>query len=335
MPAVTVLIPTFERCELLKETLQSVLAQDFQDFRIVVIDNASTDNTPAVVRQFNNPKIVYQRHSSNVGLAANFMQAVHFVETPFFCWLGDDDLHLPGFLKESLAFFKKNPQVDFLWSRFAWFEVRAGERSLMPMHARVYPEGSVLHAADVLKAYLLGSNRGIRITSQVIRTDWYRSKQFVWGDSPQFDVLLRLEMLRQAAQVGHIPEVLHWARHHERRFTHQQKTSLSDLWRLDTQSRIRDFVFKERAYLTARQIGIMGPLRAILKTSAKRAVYASDWRLLPFALRLCLTVGLDLFWELAAGVLAVCVSPLPLLQGLFKKIKTVKRRLFDSKGNRS
>ena len=52
MPKVSVVIPTYNRAHLLPECLESVLAQSFRDFEVIVIDDGSTDNTPEVVSAF-------------------------------------------------------------------------------------------------------------------------------------------------------------------------------------------------------------------------------------------------------------------------------------------
>ena len=59
IPKVSVVIPTYNRGHLVSQALHSVLAQTYQDFEIIVVDDASTDNTEKVVKCFNNEKIKY------------------------------------------------------------------------------------------------------------------------------------------------------------------------------------------------------------------------------------------------------------------------------------
>lgn len=60
-PKVTVAIPTYNRSRLLKEAMASVLAQDYLDFRVMVVDNASSDDTEQVVRSFADSRVTYSR----------------------------------------------------------------------------------------------------------------------------------------------------------------------------------------------------------------------------------------------------------------------------------
>ena len=70
MPRVSVIIPTHRRPVLLKAAVQSVLDQTFQDFEIVVVDDASGDNTKEVVEAFADPRIRYLAHDSNWKVAS-------------------------------------------------------------------------------------------------------------------------------------------------------------------------------------------------------------------------------------------------------------------------
>ena len=72
MPKVSVIIPTYNRAEFLNSAITSVLNQTFQDFEIIIVDDASTDNTSEVVNIFNN-KIRYICHEVNKGLKARLL----------------------------------------------------------------------------------------------------------------------------------------------------------------------------------------------------------------------------------------------------------------------
>lgn len=112
---ITVLIPTFNRAEKLKRAIESVLNQSYQDFKIVISDNASGDDTKNVVNSLlkSDPRIEYFKQSINIGMNPNFNFLVSKVDTPLFCLLTDDDYYLPNFLEDSISIFKKYPQIMF------------------------------------------------------------------------------------------------------------------------------------------------------------------------------------------------------------------------------
>jgi glycosyltransferase involved in cell wall biosynthesis len=117
-PRVTVALPTYNRAELLSEALDSVLAQTFTDFVVVVSDNASTDETLDVVTRYGDPRIVYRRHDRNLGWIANFNSALSGAETDYGIFLSDDDLLRPGLLARAVEVLDTRPDVGIFHSAF-------------------------------------------------------------------------------------------------------------------------------------------------------------------------------------------------------------------------
>lgn len=99
VPKVTVVVLTYNRSNLLKICLESVLNQDYDDFRVIVSDNASTDATKSVIRSMANPKIRYVRHPYNIGQHRNWNFAIETNTSPYLCIFHDDDVMKPGFIR--------------------------------------------------------------------------------------------------------------------------------------------------------------------------------------------------------------------------------------------
>lgn len=112
-PAITAIIPTFRRPAQLKRAINSVLNQTFKNFRVCIYDNASGDETANVVRCFaeRDQRVEYIRRATNIGLFGNFVEAAGRVQTPFFCFLPDDDVVLPHFFETALSGFNKYPEA--------------------------------------------------------------------------------------------------------------------------------------------------------------------------------------------------------------------------------
>ena len=99
---VTVGIPTFNRARYLRESMASVLAQSYPDFRLLVCDNASTDATEETVRSFDDPRIDYVRSDENIGMIANFNRVIERAATELVVLLPDDDLLYPDHLRRTV-----------------------------------------------------------------------------------------------------------------------------------------------------------------------------------------------------------------------------------------
>ncbi|HEY1977504.1 MAG TPA: glycosyltransferase family A protein [Candidatus Baltobacteraceae bacterium] len=114
-PAVTTVIATYNRAALVTRAIRSVQAQSYENVVIAVYDNASTDETQAVVETLarDDRRIRYHRRASNVGAANNFLFALRDVATPFFHMLSDDDVIFPDFISEAVSWLERFPDARF------------------------------------------------------------------------------------------------------------------------------------------------------------------------------------------------------------------------------
>lgn len=99
MALISVIIPTYNRAAYLKTAIESVLAQDFQDFEIVITDNASTDHTEEVVAAFKDHRIRYIKNHENLGVVPNHNLAIKNSRGEFIHFFSDDDIMHPANLR--------------------------------------------------------------------------------------------------------------------------------------------------------------------------------------------------------------------------------------------
>lgn len=109
----TVVIPTYNRAAYLRVAIQSVLDQTYQDFEILVSDNASSDNTADVVASFGDARIRYHRHARNIGPTPNWRFVMTQPQTEYIAPLADDDYYLPAHLETGLQAIKQYPQAAY------------------------------------------------------------------------------------------------------------------------------------------------------------------------------------------------------------------------------
>jgi hypothetical protein len=118
-PRVTITVPTWNRADLLPETLHSLLNQSVQDIEVYVADNGSTDNTAEVVAAIDDPRLHYRRHEENIGLARNETFCLGLGTAPYLSLLHDDDLLLPASLERRIAVLDRHPGVGLVHSAFS------------------------------------------------------------------------------------------------------------------------------------------------------------------------------------------------------------------------
>ncbi len=106
-PLVSLCIPVFNGENYLEECIRSLIAQPRGDIEILISDNASTDATEEICREFSSSdrRIVYLRQSENMGAAWNFNECFRRSRGEFFSWTGHDDIRPPDFVDVSLAAF--------------------------------------------------------------------------------------------------------------------------------------------------------------------------------------------------------------------------------------
>src|SRR5215813_12567365 len=114
-PAVSVVIPTFNRAHLLPEVLDSVLAQrECPSFEVVVVDDASTDGTAAVLAGC--PGVRRVCHARNRGVAHARHTGVEHARGALLAFHDSDDLMLPGRLGSLARFLEEHPGVDAVYA---------------------------------------------------------------------------------------------------------------------------------------------------------------------------------------------------------------------------
>lgn len=102
MTTVSVVIPTYNRAELLSRTITSVLDQSFQDFEVIVVDDGSIDETEAIVSEYTDDRIIYLPHEVNKGPSAARNTGVKAAEGELIAFLDSDDELKPTFLERSI-----------------------------------------------------------------------------------------------------------------------------------------------------------------------------------------------------------------------------------------
>jgi glycosyltransferase involved in cell wall biosynthesis len=109
MPAVSIVIPAYNHAKFLKGTIESALAQTWRDYEIVVVDDGSKDDTPAVAAQFG--EAIHYVRQANQGMAATRNTALRHATGAIISFLDDDDLWLPNYLATVVPYFQADASL--------------------------------------------------------------------------------------------------------------------------------------------------------------------------------------------------------------------------------
>jgi glycosyltransferase involved in cell wall biosynthesis len=177
MPSVDVAVPCYQYGRYLEDCVTSILRQGIQDLRVLVIDNASTDNTREIAERLSkqDPRVEVVSHATNLGHHASFNEGIDWARADYFMLLGADDCLAPGALLRAM--------------------------SLM----ETYPSVHLTHGAESRMAF----DQGVPNIAQPINTDW----QLIKGHdlieklcrSGRCHIMVHTVIVRTAAQksIGH------------------------------------------------------------------------------------------------------------------------------------
>ena len=114
VPRLTVGLPTYNREGYLAGALDSILAQTFTDFELIISDNASTDGTEQIAREYarRDPRIRYVRHPRNRGSAFNHTYVIKQARGEYFKWAADDDLYAPDLFERCVQALDAHPEIS-------------------------------------------------------------------------------------------------------------------------------------------------------------------------------------------------------------------------------
>ena len=113
-PLFTVVIPTYNQADYLKEAVDSILAQSFTEFEIVVVNNHSTDNTREVIDSFNDPRITAIDFSNEGVIGAGRNVGIQAANGDYVCFLDSDDTWYPEKLAEVSQVIKEDPEIGLV-----------------------------------------------------------------------------------------------------------------------------------------------------------------------------------------------------------------------------
>lgn len=170
MPTVSVVIATYNRPKMLKSAMDSVLAQDFTDFELIVVDDGSSQDTSDVVKSYADLRVIYLRQTQsgrsvarNAGLKAS--------KGRYIALLDDDDLYLPHKLRFQVHYLDSHPDIDAV----------AGSATLLyelqhrgPEFYRAAPRETVLSARSCLYSCpVIPTTVMLRATGLELLDEWF------------------------------------------------------------------------------------------------------------------------------------------------------------------
>jgi glycosyltransferase involved in cell wall biosynthesis len=128
-PRVSVGLPVFNGERYLAGTIEAILAQTYHDFELIISDNASTDRTEEICRDFarRDGRVRYHRNETNLGLSRNYTRAFELSSGEYFRWATYDDLVAPTYLEVCVEVLDREPSVVLVHTKSRRIDERGHE----------------------------------------------------------------------------------------------------------------------------------------------------------------------------------------------------------------
>lgn len=208
-PLVSILMPVFKTAPYLREAMDSMLAQTFTDFELVVLNDCSPDDADAILDTYMDPRIVRYKGEKNAGLSNVLNVGIGMARGKYIARMDSDDISLPQRLQVQVDYLDKHPDVDLVSVGMRLFGAKEGTwiRELNPEKVKI----EALSHSPVLHA------------SSVWRKDAFEKKELRFRQEmvPAEDYDMWTRAMLKGLKLVNLPEVLYEYRIHEAQATVQ------------------------------------------------------------------------------------------------------------------
>jgi glycosyltransferase involved in cell wall biosynthesis len=220
MPRVSIGLPVYNGERYIAETLDSLLAQTFEDFELIICDNASTDRTDHICRIYaeKDARIRYFRNAENVGAAANYRRVFELSSGEYFRWANCDDLFAPEGLARCVEVLDREPSVVLTYPKTKLIDERGSVISEYEDNLHLPSSKASERFAQCYQKLGL-----VNVIYGLIRTDVLKHTALI-GNYIGSDRPLVAE-LTLYGKFWEIPEFLFYRRLHPGAFSSQKDTS--------------------------------------------------------------------------------------------------------------
>jgi glycosyltransferase involved in cell wall biosynthesis len=217
-PRVTIGLPVYNGDAFLAAAIDSLLAQTYRDFELIISDNASTDGTEAICRDraARDPRIRYYRSAKNRGAMWNFNYVVELARGEYFKWAAHDDVHEPTYVERCVEVLDRDPGVVLACTKLVDIDENNVRKPVdVPDLAWDAARPNVRFRALANPHHRCESVFGV-VRASVLR------KTMLISDYAGCDRVL-LAQIALAGKFHEVPEVLFLHREHKKRSTKQFK----------------------------------------------------------------------------------------------------------------
>ena len=210
-PKVTVFIPVHNREDYICVAVNSILAQTFEDFELVVVDDGSSDRTVEVLKRYSDRRLRVARNLENLGIPATRNHGLELARGDYIALLDSDDHAYPRRLERQVKYLDANPDIAQVGS---WCSFMDSEGNMLDKVRRQPLKPDDIHAHLLFHCPVI--NRTVMARTAALRGLGYDT------DFPRCqDYDMHCRLVTSGHQLANLPEILVCGREHPGRFTGQ------------------------------------------------------------------------------------------------------------------
>ena len=175
-PKVSVVMPFYNAAPFLKEAIDSMLAQTFTDFELILINDGSTDTSDDIVRSYEDSRMVYLVLEKNQGLVNALNRGLDTAAGEYIARMDADDISLPARLEKQVRFLDQNPEVGVCGTAYRYFGDQDRTESPPQNHQEAFTylakNSSIGHPTALIRKSVL-DRHGIRYEKEYLYAEDY------------------------------------------------------------------------------------------------------------------------------------------------------------------
>jgi glycosyltransferase involved in cell wall biosynthesis len=223
LPLVSIIVPAYNAARFLREALDSLLAQTYQNIEIILLDDASTDATPEIAAEYAG-RITYLRQPNNLGIYDNVNVGIARARGDLIATYHADDIYLPTIVEAQVAYLGAHPEVGAVFCSAIFIDAESLEYDRMPLPLEVRGE-KPLDYPTVLNSLLMHKNRFLMCPTAMVRASVHRDVgvylQARYRNTSDLEMWLRIARRYPIAVIeSHLVKYRHFHDNSSKRYHH-------------------------------------------------------------------------------------------------------------------
>lgn len=239
-PLISIVLPTYNGSKYIRESVESCLSQTYKDFELIIVNDCSTDDTPAILEEYakRDTRIKLIHNNSNKKLPLSLNTGFDVAKGKYHTWTSDDNYYAPGALQTLIELLEKDPDTGFIYTDYTLIDDTGkvtGQRTFGDINEKFTGfQGS--SACFLYKAELYEKNNG------------YNPAAFL---SEDYDFFVRSFLISKLVYVNRYD--LYFYREHSASLTGTQSDAVNDIAKLMLERQMSKLEQK----LPPRQLGLL------------------------------------------------------------------------------